>query len=157
MPHFDYKGIMCGIGTFKNHVSIWFHKGDLMTNKLNLFNADSSAKTMGQITMSNLDDIDHEGIISYVKEAIAINESQPPKQKSSKKNVVKIKKELIKSEDFQTALVSNLSAKDFFESLTISQKNVYLEYIEESKTDATKQKRIVRSLERLNNGLKSIY
>jgi uncharacterized protein YdeI (YjbR/CyaY-like superfamily) len=157
MPHFDYNGIMCGVGAFKKHVSIWFHKGDLMSNKLNLFNADSSAKTMGQIKISNLDEIDADGILSYVKEAISINESLPAKKKTAKKSTSKPTKKLIESEGFQNELANNPVAQDFFESMTISQKNGYLEYIEEAKTETTKQKRISRSIERLAKGLKAIY
>jgi uncharacterized protein YdeI (YjbR/CyaY-like superfamily) len=157
MPHYDHKGIMCGIGAFKNHVSLWFHKGDLMSNNLELFNTDSSAKTMGQIKMSNLDEINSEGIAAYIKEAIAINELSPKKTKSVKKPVPKTKKELIISESFQSALSENLVAKELFESMTTSQKNGYLDYVEESKTEVTKQKRIARSIERIAKGLKTIY
>lgn len=157
MPHFDLNGIMCGVGAFKNHVSIWFHKGELMKNELDLFDKGATAKTMGQIKISQMENLNASGILSYVKEAIKINENPPLKKKSQKKTVAKPVVKLIESPDFQQAIAEDLIAKDFFETLTVSQKNGFLNHVEEAKTEATKQKRILRNIERLNKGLKTIY
>ena len=157
MPHFDYKGIICGIGAFKNHVSIWFHKGDYLSNELNLFKGDFSTKSMGHLKFSNLEEIDQEGVQAYLKEAIVVNEKLFDQKKTSKTRIKKPIKKLIKSPDFQTALSNNLMEKDFFERLTITQKNGFLQHVEESKSEATKQKRIERCLVRLKHSLKTIY
>lgn len=157
MPHFDYMGILCGIGAFKNHISIWFHKGDYLSNKLNLFKGDFSTKSMGQMKFSKLDEIDAQGIQSYVREAIAVNEKLFMQKKVSKTTVRKPIKKLIASPIFQTALAENLKEKHFFETLTIVQKNGFLQHIEEAKTEATKHKRIERCIARLSKGLKTVY
>ncbi len=148
MPHFEYNGLLLGVGAFKKHVALWFHKGDKMSNNLSLFNADSKAKTMGQIKISQLSDVNSEGIL--------INENLPSKKKNSTK-AKKPAKQLIKSIEFENAITEHPEALDFFNSMTVSQRNGYLEYIEEAKTFATKHKRIIRSIERLNQGLKAIY
>lgn len=157
MPHFDLNGIMCGLGAFKNHVSLWFHKGELMKDELDLFNKGVTSKTMGQIKISQLEDLNVSGILSYVKEAIKINENPPLKKKSQKKTVAKPVVKLIEPLDFQYAIAADLIAKDFFETLTVSQKNGFLNHIEEAKTEDTKQKGILRNIERLKKVLKTIY
>ena len=157
MPHFDYEGIMCGVGAFKNHVSIWFHKGDKMSNNLNLFNAETDTKKLGQIKFFQLADIDTKGIQAYVREAIKINIALKTAPKVKAKLVKKAPKKLMDSKDLNEALMKNPRAEEVFMSMTVSQKNGYIEYIEESKQAATKKKRIARSVERLANGLKAIY
>ena len=38
-PHFDHAGLMIGMCAFKEHVSIWFHKGALIKDPKKLFEA----------------------------------------------------------------------------------------------------------------------
>src|ERR1041384_2307289 len=43
-PHFDYKGMMCGMSAFKEHCAFGFWKGSLVVGK----NGDKADAAMGQ-------------------------------------------------------------------------------------------------------------
>lgn len=152
MPSYDYKTIVVGLGAFKNHVSIWFHKGALMKDDLGLFSPGDN-KEMRQIKYVPGDEINVEGIKLYLDEAIALNEAgiKIKKEKSA------ASKEIIDSSDFMEELVKHKEASNFFNGLTINQQNNFTTYIEEAKQEVTKKKRIARSIERLSNGLKTTY
>lgn len=152
MPSYDYKTIAVGLGAFKNHVSVWFHKGAIMKDDLGLF-APGDNKEMRQIKYEPGDKINVKGIKIYLDEAIALNEAgvKIKKSRSSEEKV------LVDSADFMKELVKHKEASSFFNGLTKSQQNNFTSYVEEAKQEATKQKRIARSIERLSKGLKTTY
>lgn len=152
MPSYDYKTIVVGLGAFKNHVSIWFHKGAIMKDELGLF-APGDNKQMGQIKFEPGAKINVEGIKVYLDEAIELNATGVTISKAKSKE----EKVVVDSVDFMNELVKNKEASNFFNGLTKAQQNNFTSYIEEAKQEATKQKRIARSIERLSQGLKTTY
>src|SRR5215213_244776 len=75
-PHFDYKGTVCSMAAFKQHCSFGFWKASLMTDSHKLLTAGSEAMgQMGQI--KSLADLPpDEVLISYVREAVELNEKR---------------------------------------------------------------------------------
>src|SRR5438874_12456988 len=73
MPHFDYKGMMCGMAAFKEHCAFGFWKADL------IFDRDSEAEKSGMGSfgcIKSLNDLPNEKtLIGYVKKAAALNEA----------------------------------------------------------------------------------
>ena len=73
MPHFDYKGVMCGMAAFKAHCAFGFWKESLIFDSGN-----APEKTaMGSFgCIKSLADLPNEKtLIGYVKKAAALNEA----------------------------------------------------------------------------------
>lgn len=74
-PHFDYKGMMCSMASFKQHCAFSFWKAALMKNKKLMANAKSETAMghLGRIT--SLKDLPTDKVlISYIKEAKQLND-----------------------------------------------------------------------------------
>src|ERR1700716_58167 len=73
MPHFDYKGVMCGMAAFKEHCAFGFWKSDL------ILDGDKQAEKSGMGSfgcIKSLADLPNEKtLIGYVKKAAALNEA----------------------------------------------------------------------------------
>lgn len=54
-------------------------------------------------------------------------------------------------------LVQHKEASAFFNSLTKNQQNNFTSFVEEAKQEATKQRRIARTIDRLSRGLKATH
>lgn len=152
MPSYDYKTIVVGLGAFKNHVSIWFHKGAIMKDELGLFSP-SGNRQMGQIKFEPGDVINIEGIKIYLDEAISLNEAGI-KQKKAKPNNDKT---YLDSNDLMAELLKHQEAAAFFNSLTKNQQNNFTTFVEDAKQEATKRRRIERTIDRLSNGFKTTH
>jgi hypothetical protein len=73
MPHFDYKGVMCGMAAFKEHCAFGFWKADLILDR-----SETAEKSgMGSFgCIKSLKDLPNEKrLIGYVKKAAALNEA----------------------------------------------------------------------------------
>ncbi len=69
-PHFDYKGMMCGMAAFKSHCAFGFWKGSLV---LDGPRSDDAAGHFGRIT--SLSDLPSDRVIAgYVKKAAKLND-----------------------------------------------------------------------------------
>ena len=64
-------------------------------------------------------------------------------------------REVVVPEDFAAALAAAPTARAFFESLSFSQKQWYVLGVEDAKTSETRQRRIVKAIDRLNEGASS--
>lgn len=71
MPHFEYKGIMCGMAAFKEHCAFGFWKGVLILGR-----SQAEGKGMGHFgRIASLDDLPNEKtLIGYVRKAAELNE-----------------------------------------------------------------------------------
>ena len=148
-PNFEYKGPMCTMASFKQHCAIGFWKATLINNgKLMARHNDGSAGNFGKIT--SLKDLPDDNEMSeYIKEAMKLNDDGikvPAKKKSIDENKLNVPEILIKS------LSKNKKAKDVFEAFSPSHKKEYVEWINDSKTDATREKRVATTIEWLVEG-----
>src|SRR6185436_13410217 len=70
-PHFDYKGMMCGMAAFKAHCTLGFWKGDLIFGKGKTA-TDSEKDGMGHLgRITSLDDLPSDKeLTGYIKKAV---------------------------------------------------------------------------------------
>ena len=149
MPSFEYKGILCGFASFKQHCTFGFWKASLMKDKVLMENARSEVAMghLGRIT--SLKDLPSDKkITGWIKEAMKLNEEG--------KKVVKakpvVKKELVIPAYIPTAIKKNKKAWSTFEQFSPSAKNEYVYWITEAKTEETKNKRLVQAIEWMADG-----
>jgi uncharacterized protein YdeI (YjbR/CyaY-like superfamily) len=148
-PHFDYKGIMCSMAAFKEHCAFGFWKSALMNDKEKVMEV-KEREAMGNFQkITSLADLPADKIlIAYIKEAKMLNENAvklPPRKKTTNKK-------LVVPAYFLKAIKRNADAWKNFEKLSYSNKKDYLEWIEEAKTEATRQKRMDTSVEWISEG-----
>ena len=144
VPHFDYKGMMCGMASFKGHCTFGFWKGGLVLDG----NAERTA--MGHFgRLTSLDDLPADKtLIGYVKKAAALNDSGVKAARASRAQ----KKPARTPADLAARLARNAAARKTFAALSPSHKREYIEWITEAKTDATREKRVATTLVWLAEG-----
>ena len=148
-PHFDYKGSMCSMASFKNHCAFGFWKGAIMKDSDGVLHeqGNSGMGSLGKIT--SLKDLPNDKtLIAYIKEAIQLNEDGvklPPRKKTEQKD-------LLVPSSLATALKKNKKAQTVFEAFSPSHKKEYIEWITEAKTEETRNKRMATALEWLAEG-----
>jgi len=149
MPHFEYKGMLCGFAAFKQHCTFGFWKQSLM--ETDAFPAEKTAMgSFGRIA-SKKDLPADKVIIGLVHQAMELNEKGI---KVEKKKPAAAKKELVIPDILVTALKKNKAAQATFESFPYSCKKEYVEWITEAKTEPTREKRLATTLEWLAEGKK---
>ncbi len=147
-PHFEHKGIVCSMASFKEHCTFLFWKASLMSDTSNIFKQTANT-AMGQLgRLEKLSDLPPDKVlIEYIKEAVQLNkENVKAPLKSSEKKKLKI------PEYFLSALKKNKKAIKNFEDFSYSHKKEYVEWITEAKTDATKEKRVATAVEWISEG-----
>jgi uncharacterized protein YdeI (YjbR/CyaY-like superfamily) len=137
-PHFDYKGLLCGMGAFKNHCAFWFWKRELILGE-------KSERGMAQFgRMKSIDDLpDEKRLIGYVRKAAALNRAgikAPARSKPKKKSPPKV------PDYFKAALAKNAKARKTFEKFSPSQQKEYVEWVSEAKRDDTRRQRLQMSI-----------
>ncbi len=148
-PHFDYKGSMCSMASFKNHCAFGFWKGAIMKDSDGVLHeqGNSGMGSLGKIT--SLKDLPSDNIlINYIKEAVDLNEKGvklPPRKKTEQKD-------LLVPLSLAAALRKNKKAQTVFEAFSPSHKKEYIEWITEAKTETTRDKRIESAIEMLTEG-----
>ena len=148
MPHFEYKGMLCGFAAFKQHCAFNFWKQKLM--ETDAFPAEKTAMgSFGRIT-SKKDLPADKVIIGLIHQAMELNEKGIKVEK--KKPSAAAKKELVIPDILVTALKKNKAAQATFENFPYSCKKEYVEWITEAKTEPTREKRLATTLEWLAEG-----
>ena len=146
MPAYEYKGLVCGLAAFKQHCTFGFWKEKLLD-----YDGFSSEKTamgsFGRIT-SKKDLPPDDVIVKLIQRAVELNE----KGVKTAKKAPAAKKDLTVPEDLKKALALDAAAKATFDSFSYSHKKEYVEWIEEAKTDATREKRLATTIEWLAEG-----
>ncbi|TCD11131.1 hypothetical protein EZ449_06450 [Pedobacter frigidisoli] len=148
MPFFELKGPICHIAAFKNHCAFGFWKGALMNDAYGIFKDEATMGKLGKIT--SFEDLPADEIlIAYIQQAIQLNEDGiklPAKPKTNQKPDIKV------PDYFIEALQEDSKAMAVFQNFTPSKKKDYILWLEEAKTEATKQKRLLQSLEWIADG-----
>lgn len=148
VPHFDYKGMMGGIAAFKKHVSFGFWKADQIEDTHGLFDRGPKA-SMCTVKLTSLEDMPADKVIlSYIRQAVALNDAGTKKTTSKKAP----KKPLPVPADLKALLAKNAKARATFDNFPPSHKREYIEWITEAKRDETRQKRLATTMEWLTEG-----
>lgn len=144
-PHFDYKGMMCSMASFKHHCAFGFWKESLM--KEAAFPEKTAMGSFGRIT--SLKDLPGDATMKkLIKEAVRLNDQDVKVQKKPSTQ----KKELVVPDILVKALARNKKAAATFENFPPGCKREYIEWVTEAKTDATRDKRLATTIEWLTQG-----
>jgi uncharacterized protein YdeI (YjbR/CyaY-like superfamily) len=146
-PHFTYKGMMCGMASFKEHCALGFWKGSLIFD-----DEGKSTDAMGQFgRITSIEDLPpREELLRYVREAKRLNDEGvkvPARTKTGEK-----KAELPVPDDLVAALETNPAAQEHFDAFSPSKRKDYVQWITEAKTDATRKKRLDQAVEWIAEG-----
>ena len=147
-PHFDYKDqMMCSMASFKAHVAFGFWKQSLMENAA--FPAEKTAMgSFGRLT--SLKDLpDDKTMKKLIGDAMKLNDAGV---KVKRAFVSKDRKELIVPDVLLEALAKHERAAETFNNFPYSCRREYVDWITEAKTDATRDKRLVTTIEWLAEG-----
>lgn len=147
MPHFDYKGVMCGMAAFKEHCAFGFWKESLVFDR-----EKATEKTaMGSFgcikTMADLPS--EKTLVGYVKKAAALNEAGikvPGRTEPRKQEPLSV------PDDFRAALKKNAKARKTFENFPPGKRREYVEWVTGAKREETRRERLATSLEWLAEG-----
>lgn len=150
MPFFDYKGPVCMMASFKQHLGFGFWKASRLSDPNGFIRGsddEAAAGSFGRI--EKMEDLPPNDILrDFVLQIIAINESgiKEPKKPAAPKV------EIAMPDDFNGLLSGTPKALENFFNFSPSKKKEYLEWIVESKSDATRQKRMEQALEWISEG-----
>jgi hypothetical protein len=146
-PHFDYKGMLCGMAAFKEHCTFGFWKASLLEGP---GIPQKTKDAMGQFgRIASADDLPPEkDLVALVRQAARLNDEgiKVVRDRKAPKPIPKVPAAFVK------ALGANSRAKVNYEGFSPSHRREYLEWITEAKTDATRDKRIATTIEWLAEG-----
>jgi uncharacterized protein YdeI (YjbR/CyaY-like superfamily) len=148
-PHFDYKGMLCGMAAFKQHCTLGFWKGSLIIDKAT--REKLSVEAMGSFgRLTTLSDLPSDKVLTgYIKAAMKLNDAGVPAPHMVNR---KVKKALPVPAYLTAALKRNKKARDTFESFPPGHRREYIEWITEAKTEETRNRRIQTALEWMAEG-----
>jgi hypothetical protein len=146
-PHFDYKGMLCGMAAFKQHCTFGFWKASLLESRVVGAKPKDAMGQFGRIT--SVDDLPPEKeLVALVRQAARLNDEgvKVVREAKAPKPMPKAPPAFLK------ALRANSKASGTFDAFSPSHRRDYLEWITEAKTDATRVKRIATTIEWLAEG-----
>lgn len=145
MPSFEYKGILCGFASFKEHCTFGFWKQSLM--ETDEFSKTRTAMgSFGRIT--SLASLPGDAVMKkLIKQAMKLNDEGVKVRRPKHE-----KKALVVPDVLIEALAKNEKAAEIFNNFPPSCKREYVEWITEAKTDATRDKRLATTIEWLSEG-----
>ncbi len=142
VPHFDYKGMMCSMASFKAHCAFGFWKAALMRDST--FFSRMGKLGMGHMgQIRSLSDLPSDSVMGrMIREAARLNDDATMLAPRRKTTAVLVKVPPV----LARALGKNKKAKLVFESFSPSNKRDYIEWITEAKTPETRTKRLETAL-----------
>ena len=146
-PHFMYKGMLCGMASFKAHCAFGFWKAELLV-------AAADAKTqeaMGQFgRITSVADLPSKKVLAgYVKQAMKLNDDgvkAPARAKPATPRPLTVPDYLL------AALAARPPALEHFEAFSTSGKREYVDWLEEAKAEATRLRRLEQAVEWIAEG-----
>lgn len=147
-PHFDYKGVMISMASFKAHCTLNIWKAILIPGIAPVNETDSAMGQFGRVTaISDLPD--DETLLGYFREAKRLNDENIKVPQKPKETSVK---ELVVPECLLEALKENPLAAETWDKFAYSHRKEYVNWINEAKTEATREKRLATTIEWLAEG-----
>lgn len=148
-PHFNYKGMMCNMASFKAHCSFGFWKAAIMKDPKNILTTIGKT-SMGHLEkIRSLEDLPADRVfLDYIKQAMKLNEEDiklPPRKI--------VKAAAVKAPDYFTKeLKKNKKAHAVFEAFSPSHRKEYVEWITDAKSEETRNKRMTQAIEWIAEG-----
>ncbi|SMC95495.1 YdeI/OmpD-associated family protein [Pedobacter africanus] len=148
-PHFEYKGTVCSMASFKAHCAFGFWKSTLLDDPAGILGKEKE-QAMGQLgRITAVSDLPDDAILTaYIKNAVRLNEEGVKliKKPAAEKKVLEI------PDYFLAGLSAVPPAIQNFNNFSPSQKKEYIEWITEAKTEATREKRLKTAAEWISEG-----
>jgi len=144
-PHFDYKGMFCGMQAFKEYCVFGFWKSQLVLG--DEFKSERPTDQLGRI--ASLADLPpKKKLVGYLKKAKTLNDAGTKVERKP----AAPKKPIRTPAFLTTALKKNKKAAAAYESFPPSHKREYLEWLTDAKTEETRNKRLAQALEWMAEG-----
>jgi uncharacterized protein YdeI (YjbR/CyaY-like superfamily) len=143
-PHFQYKGMLCSMASFKEHCVFGFWNQSIIGED------QKSADAMGQFgRLTSIDDLPAEKtLITLVKKAAALNDAG-----IKPKRPAKTPKQRLEAPDYMMAAIrKNKQAQATFEGFPPSQQREYVEWVVEAKAEDTRERRLKTAVEWMAEG-----
>jgi uncharacterized protein YdeI (YjbR/CyaY-like superfamily) len=136
-PHFNYKGMFCGMAAFKQHATFGFWKHGLLERQLPA--TDKTA--MGQFgRLTSIDDLPGKvALVRLIKAAMKLNDEGV---KASSMRPRARKPPVRTPPALMAALRKNRKALATFQAFSPSHRRDYVEWITEARQDDTRARRI---------------
>ncbi len=145
MPSFEYKGILCGFASFKQHCTFGFWKQTLMESD-EFSETKTAMGSFGKLT--SLGDLPKDAVMKkLIKQAMKLNDDGVKVVKPKHEKI-----ELVVPDVLLEALAKNEKAAETFDKFPPSCKREYIEWITEAKTEPTRDKRLASTIEWLLEG-----
>ncbi|WP_353721848.1 YdeI/OmpD-associated family protein [Dyadobacter sp. 676] len=151
-PHFEYRGsILCSMASFKQHCAFGFWLESRLSDPHNLLAVNGERVGMGSLgKITAIEDLPpEEHLKGFIQEAMHLIDSGVKLKKEDKPREPR---ELTIPAYVTDALAGNPAAQKVFENFSYSNKKEYVEWFEDAKTKATREKRIGQALEWLAEG-----
>ena len=149
MPHFDYKGqMMCHMASFKHHCAFSFYKAELIDEQL-VKNA-KTAGVMGHLgKITSLKDLPSDAQLKkWIKAAMQLNDKGITITKPKVSAVT-----IPPAPDYLKKLFAkDPIAKKAWTALRPSHQKEYIQWLTDAKTEATREKRLNKRLDLLEEG-----
>jgi uncharacterized protein YdeI (YjbR/CyaY-like superfamily) len=149
-PHFQYEGMLCSMASFKAHCAFGFWKAKLIIEK----GDDKTEEAMGQFgRIATIKDLPTKKVLTaYIKLAMKLNDEgvkSPSRVRSDTPRPPPVAPAY-----FAKALAVEPAAKANFAAFSPSQKREYIAWLEEAKTEATREKRMATAVDWIAEGKK---
>ena len=147
------KKNVVGIAAFKSYFGLWFFNGAFLSDPFKLLRNAQEGKTRGmrQLLFENTEAIDRAVVLDYILEAIE-NQKKGLEIKPEKKP-------LIIPSELEEVFKANDKLATLFDSLTLTKKREFAEYISSAKREETRRNRLEKIIPMIlsNVGLNDKY
>jgi uncharacterized protein YdeI (YjbR/CyaY-like superfamily) len=149
-PHFQYKGMLCSMASFNAHCAFGFWKGELLVAAED----DKGKEAMGQFgRITSVKDLPAKRtLVSYIRKAMKLNDDGVKAPARTKPATSAALREVAVPDYFIAQLAQLPAALEHFTAFSASKKRDYVEWLEEAKTEATRQRRMAQALEWIAEG-----
>jgi uncharacterized protein YdeI (YjbR/CyaY-like superfamily) len=140
-PSFEYKGMLCGMGAFKEHCMFGFWKAELVVGGSN-----PHARFRHLTSVADLPP--KKDMAALIHKAMALNDNgvaatRAPREKKAPARV---------PADLAGALQKNKKAKAAFDAFSPSHRREYVEWITDAKREETRSKRVQTGIKWIGEG-----
>ena len=148
-PHFMYKGMIGGMGAFKQHCAFGLWKAKLIPGVGAADGAEASAGSFGRIT-SIRDLPPKKELVRMLRDAARLNDEgvKAPAQRKAKGP----RPPLPVPPELAAALAKSRKARTTFEAFSPSHQREYSEWVTEAKGEDTRKRRLAQAIEWLAEG-----
>lgn len=147
-PSYKGKGLVLGMGAFKEHVTLFFNRGQELEDPEGLLEHGEGNATAKSVKVRSLTEAKTKakGIAALVKQAVELDAKGAPAKKKVKREELPVPAVL------SAALKKHPLAKKTFDSLPPSARREYSEWIATAKREETVQKRLEKAMTLLEEG-----